>query len=246
MKKETIQKEAVQKEAIQKEAIQPVRVFIADDDALVRTAVRAILSADKTISIIGEATDGKEALAAVKELRPQVLVLDQNMPQATGMSTLRELAASQQGLRTLFLTVFLGPRDVLQTLILGGHGVVLKQDAQTQLLEAIQAVHKGLYWYRAKAYKSAQELVHALSHAAAVADSKAESALANMSPREKTILEMLSAGSPNKEIAYELHTSEQVVKNAVRRLFGKFSVDNRVELALYAVNHGLVGKTPPA
>ena len=220
----------------------PVKVFVADDDALVRGAVRAILSTDTRIVIVGEASDGKEALAAVKQLQPQVLILDQNMPQSTGMSTLRELAPTQPGLRTLFLTVFLGPRDVLQSLILGGHGVVLKQDAQAQLLEAIRAVCRGLYWYQAKAYKNAQELVQTLSHSAP--GDKVQDVLASMSPREKTILEMLSAGSPNKEIAYELHTSEQVVKNAVRRLFGKFGVDNRVELALYAVNHGLVGRTP--
>src|SRR5579872_2822707 len=89
---------------------QPVKVFVADDDALVRAAVRAILSTDKSMAIVGEASDGKEALAAVKKFQPQVLILDQNMPQSTGMSTLRELSPQQPNLKTLFLTVFLGPR----------------------------------------------------------------------------------------------------------------------------------------
>lgn len=217
-----------------------IRVFIADDDVLVRAAVRAILASDSAMSVAGEAGDGMEVLTEVSRAKADVLLLDQNMPNATGMSTLRELAMSSPGLRTLFLAVFLGTRDVLQSLILGGYGLVLKQDAQAQLLNAIKTVHRGAYWYGARSYNTANELVHALKPTISTEETPAD-VLATISPRDRKILEMLSAGCPNKEIAYELQTSEQVIKNSVRKLFGKFNVENRVELALYAVNHALVG-----
>ena len=128
----------------------------------------------------------------------------------------------------------------MQSLILGGYGLVLKQDAQEQLVNAIRAVHRGAYWHGDRSYNTANELVHALKPSIPTEETPKD-VLATISPRDKKILEMLSAGRPNKEIAYELQTSEQVIKNSVRKLFGKFQVDNRVELALYAVNHALVG-----
>lgn len=215
--------------------VAPVRVLIADDDPLVRAAVGVLLPAEG-FKLAGEARDGGEAIDQVKALRPDLLLLDLNMPNKAGLEALRELSGA--GVRTIVLTVAIEKRQILEALQLGARGIVLKAAARTLLADAINSVIAGHYWINDQPLQDVQAVIRDLTSSVAEAPAAPKTKL--LSPKELQIVCFIVEGRTNKDIAQELQTSEQVIKNHLGKIFDKLGVFNRLELALYAIDNRMV------
>ncbi len=216
------------------------RVLLTDDDPLVRAAVSILFAQQKGFEIVGEANNGEEAISLATTLRPDLMILDVNMPRKAGLEALRDLNQNlpriAPAMRTIMLTVAIEKAIILQALQLGARGVVLKEAARTVLVDAAAAVLKGEYWIDR----------HRVSNIAAVIEelqtenrNAAEHDPSALTPRELQIVRFIVEGRTNKDIANTVKTSEQVIKNHLGRIFDKLGVFNRLELALYALDHNL-------
>lgn len=214
-----------------------IRVFIADDHAVVRAGLAVLLNNDPEFTVVGEAGDGEEAVRMVKQLQPDLLLLDLSMPHASGLEVLRELAVGPSSrLRVILLTAAIDRRKILSALQLGVRGVVLKESAAQLLFQAVRAVMGGQYWV---GRGTVADLVAALQEHAAPAPRVASSRW-GVTAREQQILGYVAAGRTNKEVAEQLAISEDTVKHHVSSLFFKLKVSNRSELAVFALTNDLV------
>ena len=212
-----------------------IRVVVADDHPIFRLGVRTLLADDAEVELIGEAKDGEEALQLVAGARPDVLLLDLNLPVLNGLDVLRRLQATDTQTRTVLLSASVEPGDVRTAIQRGARGVLLKHTASELLGRCIRQVARGEYWV---APDGVSALVDALRMPAAT------DAGAALTARETEIVTGVVRGASNKEIAAALNIGEQTVKNHLRNIFEKLRVANRVELALRAVERRLVD--PPS
>ena len=220
----------------------PVRVLIADDDALTREAIASMLREAPQIEIIGEAADGDEAIQRARGLMPDILLLDLNMPRKPGMEALRDVGQTIPGMRTLVLTVSIEARQVLEALQLGARGILKKENARQYLQTAIRAVLAGQFWLNDEPLADVKEVIHELSEKMEKEKAKSYPKLEMLNPKEVQIVNYIVEGRTNKDIAETMATSEQVVKNHLGKIFDKLGVFNRLELALYALDNHLVDR----
>ncbi|HTX42151.1 MAG TPA: response regulator transcription factor [Acidobacteriaceae bacterium] len=213
----------------------PIRILIADDHTLFRDGLRRLLEAEEGFEVAGEAADGEMLLNMARTTAADIILLDLAMPRRDGMEVLRELAASQIPARTLLLTVSIEKAQVVQALKLGAYGVVLKESTTQRLIESIRCVMAGQYWV---GRESVSDLVKAL-RSVAPTETKPRTRDFGLTPREFEIVTLVVAGYSNPEIAQHCAISEQTVKHHISNIFDKFGVSNRLELALFAVNHRL-------
>jgi len=224
------------------EAAPPIRVLIADDHAIFRDGLRKLLEADPGLTVVGEAADGIEALKLALKLKPDILLLDLAMPRQPGLDTLRELADTSPNLRTVLLTAAIEKRQIVEALQLGARGVVMKESATQLLLNCIRAVMKGEYWV---GRESVSDLVQFLREGAQETRQK-EPLRKNfgLTPRELEVVAAVVGGYTNRDVAQKFSISEDTVKHHLTNIFDKLGVSNRLELALFAVHHHLVGDSP--
>jgi two-component system nitrate/nitrite response regulator NarL len=216
-----------------------VRILLADDDPLVRAAVGVLLSQQPDFEIVAEAHDGEHTISQAKAHKPEVLLLDLNMPRKAGLETLRDLGDSIPNMKTVVLTLGIEKRQVLEALQLGARGIVLKENAREALVQAIRTVGEGSYWLDKRPVADIRHVIHELS--AQVKPTPAKNPkLALLNEREVKIVNYIVEGRTNKDIAQSIETSEQVVKNHLGKIFDKLGVFNRLELALYALDNQLV------
>jgi DNA-binding NarL/FixJ family response regulator len=217
-----------------------IKVLVADDDPLVRAAVTLLLGEENGYKLVGEATDGFEAVSMARSLNPDVLLLDLNMPKKPGLEALRELADERPKMKTIVLTLAIERRQILEALQLGARGIVLKAAARSVLAESVAAVMQGKYWIKDQPRDDVQQIIHEMS--TYVTPGKPESApkLGLLNPKEVQIVTYIVEGRTNRDIASTMQTSEQVVKNHLGKIFDKLGVFNRLELALYALDNRLV------
>lgn len=217
-----------------------VRLLIADDHPIFRHGLRALLESEPDFQVVGEAADGNDVLAMAPRLQPDVLLLDLAMPRLGGMEALRELATaaapSRRALRIVLLTVAIEKRQIVEALQLGARGVVLKDAAALLLIKALRVVLAGQYWVGREPVPDLVQYLARLAPAASAKD-RQEPALTG---REREILSAIVAGLTNREIAEKLGISEDTVKHHLSRIFDKVGVSHRLELAMFAVNHGLL------
>ena len=218
-----------------------LRILVADDDPLVRAAV-SVLLASGPYHLIGEATDGAETINLVQKLKPDVLLLDLNMPKKAGLEALREIGDKLAGMKTVVLTVAIEKRQVLEALQLGARGIVLKSAARTVLTDCLRAVHAGKYWVNNQPVADVQHILEDLAVAVERERPEPSPKLKLLSPKEAQIVRFIVEGRTNKDIAGELNTSEQVVKNHLGKIFDKLGVFNRLELALYALDNRMADR----
>jgi DNA-binding NarL/FixJ family response regulator len=216
-----------------------IRILIADDHPVVRIGLRNMLLADPQMKVVAEAKDGVEALHMVRTLRPDILLLDLAMPKMPGMDALRELTGDSTGTRVIVLTGQVEKRQILEALQLGARGVVLKDAAVAHLAACIRAVMQGQYWLEGR---PVQNLVLVLRDLAAQTAPPPRKTF-GLTTRELEVVTLITEGSTNKHIAETFGISEETVKRHLTNIFNKIGVGNRLELALFALNHQLL---PPA
>jgi DNA-binding NarL/FixJ family response regulator len=209
----------------------PIRVLIVDDDALVRTGLKLMLSSARGIEVIGEAADGSEVLGAVDRHHPDVILLDLRMPRLDGLGALDLLRSQPRAPAVLVLTTFDTDDAVLRALRRGAAGFLVKDTPPTEIIRAIELVAAGESMLSPTVTR---RLIDRLSGDRETERRQAEAAaqLDALSPREREIAYAVAQGKPNAAIAAELHLSLATVKGHVSALLMKLALDNRVQIAL--------------
>jgi two-component system, NarL family, nitrate/nitrite response regulator NarL len=213
----------------------PIRILIADDHPLFRDGLRRLLQAEPGFEVVGEASDGDILVDLARKTRPDILLLDLSMPRQDGMEVLRELSLSKIPVRTLLLTASIEKAQIVQALKLGAYGVIMKEATTQRLFDSIQCVMAGQYWI---GRESVSDLVRAL-RSVAPTENGVRGKDYGLTTRELEIVTLVVAGYSNPDIAQRCSISEQTVKHHISNIFDKLGVSNRLELALFAVNHRL-------
>ncbi len=215
----------------------PVRILIADDHPIFRDGLRRLLESEPDLRVVGEASDGAEAVALAQQLKPDILLLDLAMPLSPGMEALRELTAARNPVRTILLTASVERPQIVEALQLGARGVVLKESATQVLMKSISTVMAGSYWVGHESVPDLKQLV--------LADAAPEQAGSRygLTRREMQIVAAIVDGLSNREIAEKFSVREDTIKHHLTSVFSKLGVSTRLELALFAIEHRLVTKS---
>jgi DNA-binding NarL/FixJ family response regulator len=220
-----------------------VRIVIADDHPIFRDALRLVLTAEGGFTVVGEACDGDEAVRAVLTHRPDLLLLDLSMPRAGGLDALRQLAVAGTEVRTVLLTAAITGTELTTALSLGACGILLKDASPSVLCDCVRAVARGHYWIGRGQVQGLLDAVQCIGAPSA----RSASPAGTLTPRELQIIGVVLEGASNRDIALRFRLSEQTVKNHLARVFDKVGVSSRLELALYARHHEILGRraAPP-
>jgi DNA-binding NarL/FixJ family response regulator len=212
-----------------------VRVLLVDDHDLFRTGLRNLLE-ERGIQIAGEAGEGADAVRLVRELAPEVVVMDLHMPGMTGIEAIRQIHGFAPLTRVLVLTISDQDDDVLDAILAGACGYLLKDASVDELIRGIGAAAVGESLVSpAIAGKVLQQV-----RATAVSPDAADTIRAELSERELDVLKLIAAGNDNAMIAQQLHISPKTVKNHISNILMKLQIENRIQAAVYAVRSGLV------
>lgn len=213
-----------------------IRVLIADDHPLFREAVRKLLESDPAFQVVAEVGTGREAIAAARELSPDIVLLDLMMPDTPGLAALPDLARLEPRVRTLVLSAEVGDADVVHALQLGARGVVLKHASTELLLKAIRSVVSGEYWI-GRAYIA--DLIDRMRERVQRTGAVPQRPTFGLTPRQLEIASAIVEGATNQDIAQQFSISAKTVKYHLTNMFDKLGVSNRVELARFAVKQRL-------
>ncbi|MBO3743489.1 response regulator transcription factor [Actinoplanes flavus] len=213
-----------------------LRVLIADDDDLMRAGLRAVLSSDDRISVVGEAFDGREAVARARALLPDVVLMDVRMPQQDGIAATRDLSAVAPEVRVLILTTFEDDDYVFGALNAGASGFLLKRTRPEQLIEAIHTVAAG----ESLLSPSVTRTVIDRMTTATPPDPETARRLRVLTARERDVLTLVARGLSNAEIAAELFVEESTVKTHMKRILPKLKLRDRVQAVILAYETGMV------
>lgn len=218
----------------------PIRVLVADDHPVVRTGLRTILSRQADVEVVGEAADGVEAVKLTAALRPDIVLLDLNMPRGGGAGCIRSIREADTGARILVLSMLDDPTVVRETLQAGASGYLAKQAADTELVVAVRAVKRGeIYLHSSLTHALIEETSGGLP---AGADGQSRYDL--LSKREKEVFRWLTRGYTNQQIADRLCLSPKTIETHRAHLLEKLDIRSRAELVQFALDHGLL--TPEA
>ncbi|WP_017149700.1 response regulator [Bacillus bingmayongensis] len=209
-----------------------IKLLLVEDHHIVRKGLVFFLKTKEEFEIIGEAENGKEALEFVRKERPDVVLMDLSMPKMDGIEATKRLKQYDATIKILMLSSFSEQDYVLPALEAGADGYQLKEVQPDQLVASIIAVYQGNANLHPK-------VTPALLGRSIVKEEKQDS-LSMLTKREKEVLREIAKGRSNKEIAAELHITEQTVKTHVSNVLAKLEVDDRTQAALYAVKHGVV------
>ncbi|ALA66508.1 response regulator [Corynebacterium lactis] len=208
------------------ESVGTVRVVLADDEELMRNGIRMLIEADPGIDVVGEASNGKEALAVVEELRPDVVLMDIRMPVLGGIDATRRLCAKEDGPAVVMLTAFDTDEFIVDALEAGAAGFLLKNSSLEELVETIKGAATGRPLVSFAVLQRLTTIAKRGQHAAGTAAQEL------LSVREREVAELIARGMTNVEIAEHLLISLPTVKSHVARIMTKLEATNRVQIAL--------------
>jgi DNA-binding NarL/FixJ family response regulator len=210
-----------------------IRLVVADDHPIILDGLEVLFRMEQDIQVVARCVNGEEALQAVRQHRPDILILDIRMPGKDGLAVLREMRDTDLSTQVVLLTVALEEDETLEALRLGVRGVVLKVMAPQMLVQCVRKVHAGEQWLERRSVGRALEKL--LSREAG-----AREVAGVLTPREIEVVRMVAAGFRNKEIGDKLSISEGTVKIHLHHIYEKLHLTGRLELARYAQDKGLV------
>ena len=220
----------------------PIRVLLADDDDLMRAGLRAVLSSDGGVEVVGEASNGRDAIAAARSSGPAVVLMDVRMPDLDGIAATRELALAAPAAKVVILTTFEQDDYIFGALQAGASGFLLKRASPEELLAAIHAVAAG----ESLLSPSVTRIVIERMARQPLADVDSAEQLDELTPREREVLELVARGLSNGEIAAALVIEESTVKTHLRRILMKLRLRDRIQAVIFAYESGLVRPGPTA
>lgn len=209
-----------------------IRVMLADDHILLREGIRQLLEFDGSIQVVDEASDGEECLQKVIKTKPDVLLLDVNMPKMNGIEVLEEIKRKNIDVKVLILTVHNEMEYLLKAVDIGVDGYILKDSESTELKKAINVVMSGENYIQ-------PNLIPALNNRLINRDIDKDK-IASLTKRELEVLVQVANGMFNKEIADTLHISERTVKNHISNIFKKIDVSDRTQAAVFAIKNNII------
>ena len=207
-----------------------IRVLLVDDHAVVRKGIRAVLSTEADIEVVGEAGDGEEALVQAAALQPNVILMDLVMPKMDGIEATRQVTTRQPGVRVLVLTSFVAHDKVFPAIKAGALGYVLKDTGPDDLVNAIRQVHSG---ERTLEPDIARKVLFEMAQ-----PPKQPPTPDPLTSRELEVLRLIAQGMSNREIAEDLVLAEKTVRAHVSNILGKLHLASRTQAALYALKEG--------
>ncbi len=216
-----------------------IRVLVVDDETMLRHAMVSLLNLEEDIDAVGDAANGEAAIVAAEARKPDVILMDINMPKMDGIDATRRIAEEMPECAVVMLTVLDDDKSVFEAVKAGARGYVIKSAPPAEVVEAIRVVARG------GGYLSPSRAVVVMQEFARVNRLRAhgKEVFAELSKREMEILALLGKGMRNREVAEELFISEKTVKNHVSSILAKLNVTDRIEAALLAVRYGLT-ETP--
>ncbi|MGH2995040.1 MAG: response regulator [Gaiellaceae bacterium] len=212
-----------------------VRVLLVDDDDLMRAGLRAVLSSDETIEVVGESPDGRAAVERAIALRPDVVLMDVRMPGLDGIAATREVLAVSPGVKVVILTTFEQDDYIFGALSAGASGFLLKRTRPEELIAAIHTVSAGESLLSPSVTR---RVIERMARQPAP-DACSSERLDELTPRERDVLELVARGLSNGEIATALVVEESTVKTHVKRILRKLRARDRVQAVIFAYESGL-------
>lgn len=217
-----------------------IRILVADDHAVVRAGLRALLEHQGHFKVIAEASTGEEAIARAQEHRPDVAVLDIRMPGVSGIEACRQIVQTVEGCRVIMLTSYAEDELLFAAIQAGASGYVLKRIGDNELVQAVERVSRGEGMLdpamTSTVFMEMRKATQA-QHAAAFSD---------LTPQELAVLALVAEGMTNRQIAVRLYLGEGTVRNYVSSILAKIDVSNRAEAAAYAVRNNITEIVPPS
>ena len=210
------------------------RVLVVDDHALFRKGVASLLRDAEGFVVVGEARDGREALA------PDVVLMDVYMPGMDGLEAARRIRQAVPSVRIVMLTISEEDQNLFEALKAGAHGYLLKSVEPEELFRTLRGIVRG------EAFLTPSMATKLLDEFTRRTGAEPARPAGRMSPREREVLELLTRGAVNKEIAAALRISENTVKNHLKSIMEKLHAENRVQVVAYALRRGLVKRSPPS
>ncbi len=218
-------------------------ILIVDDHPVFRQGLRDVLETDARIKVVGEAADGEVAIEMAYEIKPEVILMDINLPTINGLQVTRKIKAQLPDVKVIMITGYDDAEQVFHAIRAGASAYCPKDITPEALINIIHTVRDGNYYVEEKTM-SYDELMHwveqRIGRFSGPLISDSEDLFVPLSPREMEILEHVTRGLSNKEIAYKLGISHQTVKNHMTAILRKLRVDDRTQAAVYALRHGWV------
>jgi len=209
----------------------PIRILLADDHRMFRQGLREMLERKTGFQIVGEATTGREALAQVARLRPDIVLLDIQMPEMDGVAAARQLAQTHPEVKIVMLTMYRQDQHLLEAIKAGAKGYLLKDADAAELIDVLDRVGRG---------EAALDPAVTLPVLDAYRRLSAQQDGETLTPREREIVQLLAEGHDNRTIAERLFLSEKTVGNRLSEIFQKLGAVNRTQAAILAVQRGLI------
>lgn len=219
--------------------MEPIRILLVDDHALFRDGVASLLAEQEDFEVVGEAQDGEEALQKARELMPDLILMDIYMPGVDGLTATRRIKEEMPYVKIVILTVSEEDQNLFEAVKSGAQGYLLKKEGAKRFLDLLRGLSQG------EAPISPPMAAKILNEFARQPRRPEAVPGVQLTPREKEVLELLTKGLTNKEIGAALSISENTVRNRLRNILEKLHLENRVQVVAYALQKGLLKKTPP-
>jgi NarL family two-component system response regulator LiaR len=216
------------------DSIEKIRVLIVDDHQVVRQGLRTFLELQEDVVVVGEAEDGQIAVEKVQQLRPNVVLMDLVMPRLDGISATQQVKSLDSNVKVIALTSFTEDDKVFPAIQAGASSYLLKDVSPADLVEAIRAAYRG----EARLHPEiARKLIQQVAHQSSI---PREPQVEGLTERERDVVQLVAQGCSNQEIAKELVISEKTVKTHVSNVLSKLHLEDRTQLAIYAIKKGMV------